>query len=86
MPINLARFAASAGPGATAAFGVTIVIAVSSVPSALYFLKNLRRLIYGGSWLMQRNRGGGRKGGRSWFMAQIALYVKRVNAIPGKTP
>lgn len=35
MPINLARFAASAGPGATAAFGVTIVIAVSSVPLAL---------------------------------------------------
>lgn len=35
MPINLAHFAASAGPGATAAFGVTIVIAVSSVPLAL---------------------------------------------------
>lgn len=38
MPINLAHFAASAGPGVIVAFGVTIVIAVSLVPLALELL------------------------------------------------
>lgn len=86
MPINLALFAASAGPGAIVAFGVTIVIAVSLVPLASELLPEglektdlWEHLAYAEK---QRWRKKGRK--NLDYVAQIVLCEKCFDVISEK--
>lgn len=74
MSINLAHFAASAGPGV--AFGVTgCCCFFSPFGNLSNFLKNLHRLVYAGIWLLQRSKAEGSKGGRGWDLCPRQLWM-----------
>lgn len=78
MPINLAHFAASAGPGAIVAFGVTIVIAVSLVPLAFELLPEELEKADLWEYLAYAEKQRRRKKGKKnlGYVAQIVLCEK----------